>query len=99
MPTLPTKNPNEPEKSYGKAKAENNSGMAYGSLFCGVMSFPLTFLPCLPILGLLLAIIGLVFGLKGRKSDKNGIAILGIVLNSIYLLMSFFICSRPMGPR
>jgi formylglycine-generating enzyme required for sulfatase activity len=91
-------NPNEPTKPHKNAQAEVNSGMAFGSLFCGLLSFCLTIWSPIAIFGLVLAIIGLVLGLKSRSSDRQGIAVAGIVFNSIYLMMAFLICSSSAPP-
>jgi hypothetical protein len=64
---------------------QGKNGMASTSLVLGSISLLAW---CLPIVGLPLTITGLVMGVKGLNSYKQGAAITGIVLNIIGLTLS-----------
>jgi len=61
------------------------SGAAIASLVLGIVGLIMWLLP---ILGYPVTIVGLVLGIKGRKSIKRGVAIAGIILSSIGLFLT-----------
>ena len=64
------------------------NGKAVTSLVLGIVGVITAFIPSGvgAILTFIVAIIGIIFGIKGLKSLKRGIAIAGIVLCSLVLL-------------
>ena len=66
-------------------QAQGFNGMATASLTMGCIGLLAW---CLPILGLPLSITGLTMGVKGLRSQRQGAAIAGIVLNLICLGLS-----------
>ncbi|MEI6532206.1 MAG: DUF4190 domain-containing protein [Candidatus Roizmanbacteria bacterium] len=71
-----------PSNNQGDAKL---NGKATTSLVLGIIGI-IAWL--LPILGLPITIVGLIFGIKGTKSLKHGIATAGIVLSIIGLVLT-----------
>lgn len=63
--------------------------MAIASLVLGICAIVFSFLPGLGFLGLVLAIIGLVLGVLGRKREpeRSGMATAGMVLSIIALVL------------
>ena len=61
----------------------SKNGKATTGLVLGIIGLVAWFIP---IIGTPITIIGLVFGIKGLKSLKRGVAIAGIVLSLIGLL-------------
>lgn len=55
--------------------SRDNSGRATASLVLGILSW------ITPGIGLILAILGIIFGASGMKSRKKGMAIAGIILS------------------
>lgn len=79
--------------------AQNNAiqpidkrGQALTSLILGLVSI---FTWIIPILGLPVSIVGLVMGVIGRRSSRRGMAITGIILSSIFIIVS--IASATLG--
>lgn len=76
---------------YPGANNQQNSsqgeGFAIASLVIGIGQM-LCF--CIPYLNLVPAIIGLVLGILGMKSNKRGLAIAGVVLCCVFLILSLF---------
>lgn len=70
----------DPQPSTAEA-----GGKAVASLVLGIISMIAW---CLPIIGLPVAIAGLVLGVLDRQSSKAGMAIAGIVLSSVGLALS-----------
>jgi hypothetical protein len=64
---------------------QGKNGLATTSLVLGSIGLLAW---CLPILGLPITITGLVMGVKGLQSYKQGAAVAGIVLNIVGLLLS-----------
>lgn len=64
---------------------KDQSGLAITSLVLGIVG---VFAWFLPICGFPVAIVGLILGILGVKSEKHGLAIAGIVLCSISLLLT-----------
>ncbi len=60
-------------------------GKAIASLVLGILGI---FGWCIPIVGLPMAIVGLILGVKDLDSPKRGIAIAGIVLCGIGVVLS-----------
>ena len=65
---------------------ENKSGGGIASLAIGLLGS--TTWSTNPILGTLIAIVGLIFGIKGRKGDRPGLSVAGIILCIILLFAS-----------
>ena len=63
----------------------SGGGKAIASLVLGIVGMLFWLLP---ILGLPMTITGLILGIVDRQGPKRGLAIAGIVLNSIGLLLS-----------
>jgi hypothetical protein len=63
----------------------DHGGKAIASLVLGILGLVCW---CLPILGLPMTIVGLVMGFKGQRSPNHGLAIAGLVLNTIGLMFS-----------
>jgi hypothetical protein len=67
-------------------KQESSDGPAIASLVLGLVGLGIA---CVPVVGVLLGLIGIALGMKGKESSRNpGIATAGIVLNVICLLLS-----------
>ena len=64
---------------------ENNNKFAVAALVLGIVSI-LTWL--FPIAGYITTIITIVLGVKGRKSEKRGMATAGMVLGIIFLVIT-----------
>ncbi len=64
---------------------ENNNKFAVAALVLGIVSI-LTWL--FPIAGYITTIIAIVLGVKGRKSEKRGMATAGMVLGIIFLVIT-----------
>jgi phage FluMu protein Com len=61
------------------------SGPAIASLVLGICSLPA--LCCCGVFGLPIAAIGLILGIVGLKAENNGVAVAGIVVNSIAMAL------------
>ncbi len=64
---------------------ENKNRFANAALVLGIVSI-LTWL--FPIAGYITTIIAIVLGVKGRKSEKRGMATAGMVLGIIFLVIT-----------
>jgi len=67
--------------------AEPSSGIGIGALICGILGLVLCWVP---IVGLILAIVAMVLGGKGRKElpdGKRGMALAGFILGIIGLII------------
>lgn len=58
---------------------KNGKGFAIASLVCGILGIVGSFIPVIRYFALVLAILGIVFGVKARKIEKNGMATAGLV--------------------
>lgn len=65
---------------------KNNNKLAVAALILGIVSI-ITWL--LPIAGYITTIIAIVLGVKGRKSEKRGMATAGMVLGIVFLIITF----------
>ena len=65
---------------------EKNNSFAVAALVLGIVSI-ITWL--LPVAGYITTIIAIVLGVKGRKSEKHGMATAGMVLGIIFLAITF----------
>ena len=77
---------------YGNPMTHNSNNtkkredwFAISSLIIGVSELPLTVL--LPFLAVFLPIPGIILGVLGLKSEKKTLAIIGIVLSSLFILL------------
>lgn len=64
---------------------KDNKGKALASFILGWVSILAW---CIPLFGLPVTIVGLVLGILGRKSSRKTMAIVGIVLCSLFLVAS-----------
>ena len=63
---------------------DNKNGII--SLICGILGF------FIPFVGLLLAIVAIIFGLKGRKEDDEPLlATIGLILGLIAVIISIIV--------
>jgi hypothetical protein len=62
----------------------------YGFLNILVSLDKFIILSIIVVVGTLQSVIGLIFGIKGRKSKYKTIAIIGIVLNSLHIIGAIF---------
>jgi len=66
--------------------SENSKqGLAIASLILGIACF------IVPFIGLVGGVIGLIFGIIALQNDKKGMAVAGIILNSLGLLGSIIL--------
>lgn len=87
------KSENEKKRREAKEARKNNpTHLAILSLVCSIASWFSIMLVFPPFL---LAIMGIVFGIKGRKSDKKKIAWAGIIISSLLIL--FFVLAMIVG--
>lgn len=63
-----------------------SKGKAVAALVLGIVSIVFSFFGYSAIIGIILAIIGLVFGTKARKQAQTGLATAGFVLSLIGLI-------------
>ena len=66
--------------SGGAAPSEekkSTSGLAVASMVCGILS--IVFACCIPYMGIILSIVGLVLGIISQKKQKNGFSLAGII--------------------
>ena len=78
----------------------NSNGKAVTSLVLGIVSLVFIFFGTYSIIGMILAIIGLVFGVNAKKESPSGVATAGFVLNIIGLILcalSFIACAICIG--
>ncbi len=64
----------------------NAKNISIAALVCGILGIVGSFIPVVSYFTLVLAILGIVFGVKGRKAegnDKKGMATAGMVLGII----------------
>jgi len=74
------------ETTGGYVMEKNNNKLAVAALILGIVSI-ITWL--LPIAGYITTIIAIVLGVKGRKSEKRGMATAGMVLGIVFLIITF----------
>ena len=86
------KNTNEQQPQ----KENNNMPEGYGiaSLICGVLSFVLSIIP---LVGIILAILAIVFYFKQKKSGTTTMSIVGLVFGIIGLVISLFVFIAVLG--
>jgi len=79
-------NPYEaPQSPSRAAETDASQGYAIASLILGLVS-GITWL--IPILGLPTTVAGLILGIKGLGPRRRGIAIAGLVLSTIFLVLT-----------
>lgn len=72
--------------SGGAAPSEekkSTSGLAVASMVCGILS--IVFACCIPYMGIILSIVGLVLGIVSQKKQKNGFSLAGIITSAFGL--------------
>lgn len=69
-----------PNTGYSENKGE---GLSVAALICGILGIIGSWIPLVCYFTFVLAILGIVFGVKGRKYKKNGLATAGLVLGII----------------
>ncbi|MEG0230028.1 MAG: DUF4190 domain-containing protein [Oscillospiraceae bacterium] len=71
------------EQSNNTPQMSNNgNGLAIAALVCGILGIVGGFIPVVQYFTLVLAILGIVFGAKAKKTatdDKRGLAVAGLV--------------------
>lgn len=65
---------------------EKKNSLAIVALVLGIVSI-ITWL--LPVAGYITTILAIIFGVKGRRSEKYGMATAGMVLGIIFLIITF----------
>lgn len=73
-------------------KPQNNgtSGLAIASLVLGIVGLLLHFI-CLTFISVFLCILGFIFGLVSLRSSLKGMAVAGVILNSISLAICLIV--------
>jgi hypothetical protein len=80
----------EPAATF-EQPSEPSSGIGIGALICGIIGLVLCWVP---IVGLILSIVAVVLGGKGRKTlpdGKRGMALAGFILGIIGLVISIIV--------
>ena len=62
---------------------KRTSGLSVASMVCGILS--IVFGCCIPYMGIILAIVGLVLGIVSQKKQKNGFSLAGIITSAFGL--------------
>lgn len=78
---------------YSRAGPQAGNGIATAALTCGIVGMLIAWIPFIVIIGIVLGILALVFGIKGlRRSESigsgRGPAIVGIVTGGLTLLIA-----------
>ena len=73
------------DETLVQVEGKDKKGQAITSFVLGLFGIIAWFIP---IFGLPVTIVGLIMGIKGRKSSKRGLAIAGIVLCTIFLIIT-----------
>lgn len=79
---------------------KQSNGKAIASLVLGIVSLVCIFLGYGALLGIVLAIIGLIIGTQAKKENPSGMATAGVVLSIIGLVacaLSFVACVACIG--
>ncbi len=74
------------EMNMNQNPQSSSNGMAIAALVCGILGIVGSFIPIVGYFTFILAILGIVFGVKARKvasDDKRGLATAGLVLGII----------------
>jgi|SRR3989344_1592362 len=75
------------KKSISKVKPNTANGMGVSSLVLGIISLFLTVLG-IPIIGIILGILGIIFSKKQKKIFPNGIQQAGYITSIVSLVIS-----------
>ncbi|QEL16506.1 DUF4190 domain-containing protein [Limnoglobus roseus] len=78
-----------------RREAGEGTGLGDASLVLGVIGI---FGLCCPVIGVPLTIVGVVLGAMGLRSNRNGTAIAGLILNILFLLGALVVLAM-MGLR
>lgn len=62
---------------------KNSNALAIAALVCGILGIIGSFIPVVCYFTLVLAILGIVFGVQARKAEKTGLATAGLILGII----------------
>ena len=78
---------------YGATGPQQSNGMATAALTCGIIGTLVAWIPFVVVVGIVLGILALVFGVKGLRRSAivgsgRGLAIAGIVTGAVTLLLS-----------
>jgi len=79
---------------------QKNNGKAVASMVLGIISVIFIFTGSFSLIGIVLAIIGLILGISAKKESPSGMATAGIVLSIIGLALcaiSFLACVACIG--
>ena len=73
------------EMNNNQAPSNNSQGFSIAALVCGILGIIGSFIPVVCYFTFVLAILGVIFGVVGRKraGDKSGLATAGLVLGII----------------
>lgn len=74
--------------NYQMEPQKGNNGKSIASLVLGICGFLGC---CIPIVGVICAIVGLVLGVKGKNENGGSMATAGIVLSIITLILSIVV--------
>ncbi|HIZ55961.1 MAG TPA: zinc-ribbon domain-containing protein [Firmicutes bacterium] len=75
----------EPNVVYGQPPVRKTDGKAVAAMILGLVG---VFAWILPLVGFPVTIVGLILGIISRNSTSRGMAIAGIVLSSIFLVVT-----------
>ena len=68
------------------------NGMAIGALICGILSLPVSFIPFVNIMAIILGLVAIVLGfLARRKATGKGLAMGGIIAGAVGVLISIIV--------
>lgn len=70
---------------YNNQPPRQNSGLSIASLVLGIVGIVAC---CIPIIGIPVNVTGLILGIVGMKKGGRGMAIAGIILCSIFLVLT-----------
>ena len=72
------------EMNNNQAPSNNSKGFSIAALVCGILGIIGSFIPVVCYFTFVLAILGIIFGIMGRKraGGKSGLATAGLVLGA-----------------
>ncbi|MBQ4347133.1 MAG: DUF4190 domain-containing protein [Firmicutes bacterium] len=78
-------------QNYNQPPQQGTDGRAIASLVLGIIGLVCTFVIGQGIIGLILAIVGLVLGKKAKKENPSGMATAGVVLCWISIIVCIIV--------
>jgi len=91
QPAQPAQQPYREPAYVAPAEPGQSSGVGVGALICGIIGLVLCWVP---IVGLILSIVAIVLGGKGKRTlpdGKRGMAVAGFILGIIGLVISIIV--------